>query len=313
MQGIPTAAELRRRLARDTAVVPAALVPPASQGQADHAVIAPARLIETGPFTSRAVGTPCHWPGPVAFLDGTQHVEVIGYAGAAPIVRADLAAAVRERTGREARTVQSARRVIVIGRPEALAVAGPALDDVETVALDALESTHPIRDLEAARAAADAARGEIERRVGTAYRAGSSHWLVVDGSLAVSPAWAADPKMLGVSKSHAALPFEGAELVTYLQLPAGHRSPVFQPASRQRAPLYAWGLRLWPWEGKDLLYGLVRIEAAPTPDTLARADEMSRWLLAERAPVSAPDARWDRLLYGVRGVEDFLRASRSVS
>jgi hypothetical protein len=116
--------------------------------------------------------------------------------------------------------------------------------------------------------------------------------------------------MLGVSKSHAALPFEGEELVTYLQLPPGHRSSVFQPASRQRAPVYAWGLRLWPWEGKDLLFGLVRIEAAPGAATLERADELSRWLLAERAPVSAPDARWDRLLYGIRGVEDYLRATR---
>jgi len=311
--GIVTAAELRRRLARGSQVVPAALVPPASQGQSDHAVIATATLIESSPVASRPVGNPSHWPGPVAFLDGTQHVEVIGYAGTAPIVRADVAAAVRERVGREARTVQSARRVIVIGRPEALAAAGNALDGVDTVAIEAFEATHPIRDLEAARAAADAARGEVERRVGSAYRAGAPHWLIVDGSIAESPAWAADPKMIGVSKSHAALPFEGNDLVTYLQLPAGHRSPVFQPASRQRAPVYAWGLRLWPWEGKDLLYGLVRIEAAPTGDTLQRVDEISRWLLAERAPVSAPDPRWDRLLYGVRGVEDFLRANRAAS
>ena len=31
-------------------------------------------------------------------------------------------------------------------------------------------------------------------------------------------------------------------------------------------------------------------------------------LLAERAPISAPDGRWNRLLYPVREVENFLRA-----
>ena len=72
--------------------------------------------------------------------------------------------------------------------------------------------------------------------------------------------------------------------------------------------MYAWGLRLWPWEGRDLLFGLVRVEAARRPETLALADEWSRWILAERAPVSAPDARWDRLLYGIHNVEDYLRA-----
>ena len=33
-----------------------------------------------------------------------------------------------------------------------------------------------------------------------------------------------------------------------------------------------------------------------------------RWLLAERAPLSRPDPRWDRLLYGVAAVERHLRA-----
>jgi hypothetical protein len=76
------------------------------------------------------------------------------------------------------------------------------------------------------------------------------------------------------------------------------------------APVFSWALRLWPWEGRDLLHGLVRIEAAPTDATLAAADQLSRWLLAERAPVSAPDPRWDRMLYGIHAVEVGLRAER---
>jgi hypothetical protein len=39
-----------------------------------------------------------------------------------------------------------------------------------------------------------------------------------------------------------------------------------------------------------------------------RADEVSRWILAEVAPVALPDGRWDKMVYGVRDCEEFLRA-----
>ena len=198
----------------------------------------------------------------------------------------------RERVGREARTVISVRQRLVLGRPEVLALAPDALEGVETIALASDEPVHPLGDLDAARAKLDDARIELERRAGNAYRAGSAAWLVVDGSLTVSPVWAADPRMLGVAKSHATLPFSGKDLVAYLNLPMGHRSNVFQPASSQRAPVHAWGLRLWDWSGKDLLYGLIRVEAAARNETRQIADRISRWLLAERAPISA-DLRWD--------------------
>lgn len=302
--------ELRRLVAPLPGLVPAALVPPASQGREDEARISPATLIETGPVMAREVGPPETWPGPVAFLDGTQRLEVVAYAGTAPLVAAEVAAAVRERGGRDPRTVAVERRVLVLGRRAALDQAGPALAGVTTIGLPEEGPSHPLRDLDAARQAVDRARGAVERSVGDTYRRSAPHWLVVDGSLAESPGWAADPRMIGVSKSHATLPFEGENLVTYLQLPAGHRSSVFQPDSRRHAPVYAWGLRLWPWSGRDLLYGLVRIEAAARMETVSMADTISRWLLAERAPISAPDGRWDRLLYGIRGVEEYLRAGR---
>jgi hypothetical protein len=114
--------------------------------------------------------------------------------------------------------------------------------------------------------------------------------------------------MVAVCKSHSVLPFEGTDLEQYLRLPAGYRSSVYAPITRTLAPVRAWGLRLWPWEGKDLLYGLVRVEVALANEAPERADEISRWILAERAPVSAPDRRWDRLLYGVHSVEQYLKA-----
>ncbi|MGB7211362.1 MAG: hypothetical protein WBC97_01935 [Gemmatimonadales bacterium] len=250
------------------------------------------------------------WPGPVGFLDGVQQWEPVASAGVSPLVVADVAAAVRLREGRRFRTAVLRRERVVIGRPEALASAGAALDGWDTLALPVDEPPHPVGDLFLARAAVERRRSQLEREVGHAFRAASTEWLVVDGSLTESPDWALDPRMVGVIKSHASLPFAGQELETYLRLPPRARSSVFRPASRARAPVHSWALRLWPWEGKDLLYGLVRVEVAPSKDVAARADEISRWVLAERAPMSTPDARWDRLLYGIHDVERYLKSGR---
>ena len=40
----------------------------------------------------------------------------------------------------------------------------------------------------------------------------------------------------------------------------------------------------------------------------ARATELSAWLWAERAPLATPAARWDRLLYPLHDVEEYLNA-----
>jgi hypothetical protein len=59
------------------------------------------------------------------------------------------------------------------------------------------------------------------------------------------------------------------------------------------------------------MWGLVRVEMASGSkgaDLTRRADEVSRWILAEVAPVSLPDGRWHTMLYGVRDCEEFLRA-----
>ena len=75
-----------------------------------------------------------------------------------------------------------------------------------------------------------------------------------------------------------------------------------------RTEVYSWYLRLWPWEGNDLLYGLLRVEARADAETIRRATELSGWLWAERAPLATPAARWDRLLYPLRDVEEYLNA-----
>lgn len=299
-----------RRALGEAGLAPSRGVPEASDGRGEQAAIHRAELVERGPVVARSVGGEEAWPGTVAFLDGVQRWEPVATAGVSPIVWAEVTAAVRERRDRRFRSVVVRRERVIVGRAEALAEAGSALDGWRTIALAADEPPHPIGDLSLARMAVERRRAELEREAGREYRAGSDGWLVVDGSLTESPDWARDDRMIGVIKSHASLPFDGADLEAYLRIPFGSRSPVFTPASRARAPVYSWALRLWPWEGKDLLFGLVRVEMAPGPDATGRADQISRWLLSERAPLSTPDARWDRLLYGIHDVERFLRSQR---
>jgi hypothetical protein len=298
-----------RRAVAARGFTPATWIPAASEGRSEAATIRLARVLEDQPMSGHHVGAPEAWPGAVAFLDGTQRYEVMAYAGASPVVVAEIAAAVLERRDRHLHVAEVLRRRLVIARPEVLDQLEDAIVGHEAIALPEQGPVHPVLDFQLARREVDSARGKLEVETGHRFRKASDAWLIVDGSLSESPQWARDGRMLGISKSHATLPFSGTELEDYLRLPAGSRSPVFEPAGNEVAPVYSWALRLWPWEGKDLLHGLIRVEAAARLDTLAEADQLSRWLLAERAPMSTPDPRWDRLLYGIRAVEEYLRAS----
>ncbi len=297
-----------RRAFRLNGLTPASVLPEASAGRLEEAAIRPAQLVEGEVLRSIPLDPPEAWPGTVGYLDGIQQAEIIGYAGSAPLFGAVLGAAVRERRERRLHTVVEARRSVILGRPAALAAAADALSTLETIPLPDTEPGHPLRDLLNAGEALDQARGALEIVVGDRYRERCDGWLLVDGALSVSPRWAGDPRMVAISKSHSILPFDGADLHQYLRLPCGHRSSVYAPATRSLASVRAWGLRLWPWEGKDLLYGLVRVEVAPENGSPERASAISRWIMADRAPVSAPDRRWDRLLYGMYSVEQYLKA-----
>lgn len=299
--------QLRRALAV-RGITPASAVPEASGGRSEETAIRPARLLEDSSVSWYPVGVAEPWLAPVAFLEGVQHAELVGYAGTSPILIGEIAAAVRERRARRLHTIVESRRRLAMARPSALAAAGEVLNQLQSIALPEDEPAHPVRDMTQAARALDRARGALELELAERYRTLSDEWLVVDGALSESPAWSVDQRMLGISKSHSTLPFDGADLHHYLRLPLGHRSSIYSPETRSMAPVYAWGLRLWPWEGRDLFYGLVKVEVAPVNGTPEMADLLSRRLLAERAPLSTPDARWDRLLYGVHSVEQYLRS-----
>lgn len=297
-----------RRLLAVRGLTPASIIPESSGGRAEDACIRPASLEEDDTLEWHPVGEAEPWPGTLAFLDGVQRSVLLAYAGSAPVVVGEVAAAVRERCDRHLATVVEARQLLAMARPEALAAAGDFPEGFRTVALPADEPPHPVRDLANAGRALDRARGALELVVGERYRARSDGWLVVDGTLTESPAWARDPRALAVAKSHATLPFGGPALERFLRLPYGHRTSVYTPETRNVTPVRQWALRLWPWEGKDVFHGLVRVEVAPENGTRTMADLISRRLLAERSPLSTPDHRWDRLLYGIHSVESYLRA-----
>src|SRR6266851_2417615 len=155
------------------------------------------------------------------------------------------------------------------------------------------------------------ARAHLERELAEACidKLGADEWLVLDGLLSRSPAVARHPRALGVIKSHGAQFLGGRGLERALTLPAGYRTSVFAVrGGHTRTEVYSWYLRLWPWEGNDLLYGLLRVEARADRETVTRASELSGWLWVERAPLATPATRWDRLLYPLHHVEEYLKA-----
>lgn len=296
-------------------VVPASHLPDASVGRSDAAEFTGAEPVEDPELRAHPLaGTAPLIPPVVEFLDGIEQWRVVGYAGVTPIVRAYVAAAIRRRlVGRRPHTVAEGAEEFAITRRDRLPDAARAALDasgVRVVELATEDLGQPARALPAALSAVQAARAALERRLGEARAAAlGGAWLVVDGVLSDSTTLSEHPRVLGVVKSHGAQYFQGTELERALTLAAGHRSSVFRPAPRgARREIYSWYLRLWPWEGNDLLYGLLRLEARAHPDTVALASALSAWLVEERAPLATPDRRWDRLLYPIHDVETYLRA-----
>jgi hypothetical protein len=201
--------EAMRRAVRLKGLASATAVPDASSGRLEEASIRPARLTEGPALRTIAFGSPECWPDGVAYLDGVQRSEIIGYAGSAPLLVAELAAAVRERRNRRLQTIVEARRTVVLARPAALAAAGEAVASLEAIPLPDTDPAHPLRDLLNAGEALDQARGALEIRVGCRYRAQRDGWLVVDGTLSVSRQWSEDarwslfPRAIPFSRSRA--------------------------------------------------------------------------------------------------------------
>ena len=298
-------------------VTPASFLPDQSLGRQhdpdDETPALDVEMVENGDLKASPVA-PRPAPEAVSFLDGIQQWKVIGYDGVQPLAVAYVAAAVRRRSGRRLTTTAWAARTLVIAPAQALA--GERRGALEAAGLEVLpvdmdSITQPAQALEALRREVHRARAAVERKLGeqAAQALDREAWLVVDGQLAVSAALAKHPRAVGVIKSHGAQFLSGRHLERALTIGAEHRTSVFRVrGGHGRTEVDSWYLRLWPWEGRDLHYGLLRIEVAQGPDSGFRAPEVSGWLLAERAPLAAPDARFDRLLYPIHDVEAYLRS-----
>ncbi len=246
-----------------------------------------------------------------AFMDGIQRYAVVGRIGLIPVVRGYVAAAVLARHEAELCAKSCREEESVIAPLSRLP--DRAIRELQGTGVPLFDSggerTHPIVDIHLAGRVVECRREELELEVAREYLGcTSSGWLVVDGSIMTMAALSGATRILGVVKSHETQYFDGADLWQVLTLPAGHRTSVFARSGAKHSMVRTWYLRLWPWEGRDLLHGLIRLERLAAEAALAQASEVSRWMLAERAPLSAPDGRWDRLIYPLHVVESYLRA-----
>lgn len=289
----------------------------------DPPVLRSAQLVEGGSL--RAIKVPAMKgeaeSGFGAFLDGAQRVQIMGHHAGIPIVYGTASAAIRVRVNRRMVTwghhppgVQRKfflplRYLPALG--EAAAGGVSALDIVDTSKPDkagALPGLHPTALLERAMRAVDDMREHLEHQLAEAWCALGEAPVFMDGGISGNPRVASSSCAIGVVKSHRTLFVEDEALKTVLSLAKGERSSVFRVSPRSRSSVISWYLRVRESKGHDAMWGLVRVEAAECDRAAERADEISRWVMAEMSPLSLPDGRWDKMAYGVRDCEEFLRA-----
>lgn len=287
----------------------------------DAPVLLEPELIEDAPFRAirfAAAGTTQVESGFTGFLDGTQEVRVVNQVHGIPVVWATVAAAVRARTDRklvswkEHEPVVSRRFYIpfryVESLPEALR-ANPLVTDTARESVSGkIPSRHPAALMEAAIQKIQQDRERIELDLAEVWSARENGSLYMDGSITGSAIASKSRLVVGVVKSHRRLYAEGDAFRVLVDLEVGERSSIFRVAPGSRNAVASWYVRVRNARGRDALFGLVRVEAAHTDDISRRADEISRWVIAEGAPLALPDGRWDKMAYGIRHTEEFLRA-----
>jgi hypothetical protein len=313
---------LIERLPRVSAIGGAASIEPPPS--ADPPVLRAAQLVEGS--TMRAIPVngvrPDNTSGFGAFLDGAQRVQIMGHHEGIPVVYGTASAAIRVRINRRMVTwghqpprVQRKFFLPLRYLPEfggIQAEISPArLDIVDTSKPDksgSFPSLHPTALLDRAMRAVDDMREQLEHELAEAWCALGEAPLFIDGGISGNPRVASSSCAIGVVKSHRTLFAEDEALRTVFALAKGERSSVFRVSPRSRSSVISWYLRVRDAVGHDAMWGLVRVEVAECDRPAERADEISRWVMAEMSPLSLPDGRWDKMAYGVRDCEEFLRA-----
>jgi hypothetical protein len=134
-------------------------------------------------------------------------------------------------------------------------------------------------------------------------------WIAVDGQL--RDVRESNRRAIGLIKSVARPEFVGRDVGMLMDLEPGMRTTSFVPDWQLRRERNewrtSWYLRMWPPQpGADALGSLMRVEAARDTGP-EQVDEISRWILAERAPLAKPDPRWPAMIYPIRYVEKILK------
>ena len=259
-----------------------------------------------------------------AFLDGTQRSGVAGYLRGVPIVVGTAAAVVRERRNRRMHTwhPRSSRRASTRPRDAVGARAGSrwrrsiASRLVDTTDGEAEAGAHPfaLRDAavsprpgasRGARAAPGRAvvhggeRPAVHRRRDQRQRGGGR--VVVHGGRREEP-------------PHAVRGGRGAGRRARRSATASGRASSAsrrRGAPRWRAGICACAIRAVTIRCGGSCASRSRTRRRRTWTAIGdRADEVSRWILAEASPLALPDARWDKMVYGVRDCEEFLQRRR---
>lgn len=286
---------------------------------AEPPVVSQAEIVEGSGMGTHYVGTPdgtCF----THFLDGIQNTRrICFYRETTPVLYGFIGAVVRQRgTERQMSTYDKLLCENLYFSSahldsSDLAGAGISCRDASDGrdASSANGEVHPLQLLEIARRMVSNDRAGLERDLAQRWIAGTGSgegWLLWDGSITGSIETSKHPRVVGVIKSHQTQYFGSEDQRRILSLKVGERSSIFQPRGKDWAPVYSWYLRLHPNDGRDVYFGLVRVEAAATRETIAMADEISRWLMRERSPLSLPDSRWDRMIYPIRDCEQYLRS-----
>ncbi|HEV8411165.1 MAG TPA: hypothetical protein VGQ30_11705 [Gemmatimonadaceae bacterium] len=276
----------------------------------------PAQPIEGAALAARAAGEPVI--AFAAFLDGVQTSRALYSEGdSTPLVHGTVAAVVRQRVDRALRTWRGSPLIsrafyapVAMLRPRLIERFRAAHIEIEDTLekTDAAAARHPMELLALARTAVQRRRELLEVSLAESWCDSEAEPLFVDGGISGAGRASHSALAVGVVKSHRTLYSTAESLGVITALDTGYRTTAFEIRSPRRTTVASWYLRLRDARGRDPFFGLVRVEVARDSWSPGRADEVSRWVLAERAPVSLPDKRWSSMAYGIRDCEEYLRA-----
>lgn len=266
-------------------------------------------------------------PGFDAFLDGAQESRVVHYADGVPIVFGRVAAVVRQRVQRRLVTWKRplCRSRLYVPRELVPPTLWMWIVDRGFEVVDTTDAAsggngdwasghpHPFVIEQRALDAVKRDRERAERQLAEEWCVSRPETVFIDGSIATSERVASAPNAIGVIKSHRTLYVSGPAMRVVQSLPVNHRSSVLRVDAYHRTSVASWYVRVRDAIGQDPMWGLLRVETAmpdvsASPQAIAdRANLISRWILAEMMPLSLPDSRWDKMVYGIRDCEEFLR------